>query len=260
MNLDLTHLDLATKGCVFGREIRCFEKISSTQDYAISIAETDPHCHGMLIISESQILGRGRKGRRWISPKGGLWFSVITKSERKISSNLFLSYAMSLAVCETIANNFKIEAFIKWPNDVLIKERKVAGVLLSSAIHGEELEYCVVGVGINLNSRPQLRSSTSLTEQIGQKTIALEPFLAHLLILFSRYYDQIGSGNHELITKRWKLRCPMIGKRITARVNGAQFNGVASEIDSEGLLTLITLEGQKIKISDTQHTSIKIIS
>ena len=104
-------------------------------------------------------------GRRWISPPGGLWFSVIIKSDIKTSSSLFLSYAMSLAVCETITNNFNLEAIIKWPNDVLIKAKKVAGVLINSAVRGEDLEYCVIGVGINLNSRPEgLKGSTSLVE------------------------------------------------------------------------------------------------
>src|SRR4030095_2673730 len=102
MNFEEANLKVAIGSCVFGQEIRSFKEISSTQDYAISIAETDPYCHGMLIISESQLFGRGRMRRRWISPPGGLWFSVIVKSEIKTSSSLFLSYAMSLAVCETI--------------------------------------------------------------------------------------------------------------------------------------------------------------
>ncbi len=124
MNFDLTHLKAAIRGCIFGREIMSFKEISSTQDYAISVAEIDPYCHGTVIISESQLFGRGRNGKRWLSPPGGLWFSVITKSDIKPSSSIFLSYAMSLAVCETIADDYNLEAFIKWPNDVLIKRKK----------------------------------------------------------------------------------------------------------------------------------------
>jgi BirA family biotin operon repressor/biotin-[acetyl-CoA-carboxylase] ligase len=259
MNLDLTHLKAATYGYAFGREIRSFREISSTQDYAVSIAETDPYCHGLVIVSESQSSGHGRRGREWLSPQGGLWFSVITKSDIKSRSAIFLSYAMSLAVCETMANKFNIEVSIKWPNDVLIKARKVAGVLLSSAIRGEGLEYCVIGVGINLNSRPRdLKGSTSLIEHIGQSSVAVEPFLASILVLFSNYYDEIESGNEELITKRWKLRCPVIGKMVRAKVDGVRLDGIASDIDSDGLLTLVTKSGQKVKISDTQESSIKI--
>ncbi len=259
MNLDLAHLKVAIGGCVFGREIRNFKEISSTQDYAITIAETAPYCHGMVVISESQLFGRGRKGKRWLSPTGGLWFSVIIKSGIKTSSSIYLSYAMSLAVCEILANNFNVEACIKWPNDVLIRTRKVAGILISSAVRGEDLEYCVVGAGINLNSRPKgLKGSTSLIEHTSQSSIALEPFLASVLVLFSNYYDEIQAGNLELITKRWKLHCPMMGKRIKAVVNGVQLEGVASNIDSDGFLILVTTEGRKVKISDTQDTSVKI--
>ena len=81
MNFDLTHLKAAIRGCIFGRENMSFKEISSTQDYAISVAEIDPYCHGTVIISESQLFGRGRNGKRWLSPPGGLWFSVITKSD-----------------------------------------------------------------------------------------------------------------------------------------------------------------------------------
>lgn len=261
MNLDLACLKVAISRCDLGREIRSFKEISSTQDYAISIAETDPCSHGMVIISESQLFGRGRRGNRWVSPPGGLWFSVITKSDMKACSSIFLSYAMSLAVCETISNNFNLEAFLKWPNDVLIKTRKVAGILISSAVRGEDLEYCIVGAGINLNSRPkELKGSTSLIEHTSQSSIALEPFLASILVLFGNYYDEIQSGNWELITKRWKMHCPMMGKRIKVVKNGVQLDGVASDIDSDGFMILVTTEGQIVKISDTQDPSATIKS
>lgn len=259
MNLDLSNLRSSTTGCGLGKEIRSYTEISSTQDYAISIAETDPSCHGMVIISESQLSGRGRKGNRWLSPAGGLWFSVVIKSNLRAIYSVYFSYAMSLAVCETIANNFNLDAFVKWPNDVLIKGKKVAGILISSAIHGDDLEYCVVGVGINLNSRPKgIRGSTSLIEHTSRMLIAVEPVLASVLILFDNYCNKIRSGNWELIKTRWKLRCPMMGKKIKGEVNGLQLDGVASDIDSDGCLILVTTGGLKIKISETQNTSLGI--
>ncbi|MGB7663198.1 MAG: biotin--[acetyl-CoA-carboxylase] ligase [Nitrososphaeraceae archaeon] len=259
MNFDLTHLKVAIRGCIFGKEIVSFKEISSTQDYAISVAEIDPYCHGMVIISESQLFGRGRNGKRWMSPPGGLWFSVITKSDIKPSSSIFLSYAMSLAVCETIADDYNLEAFIKWPNDVLIKRKKVAGILISSAVRGEDLEYCVVGAGINLNSRPKgMKGTTSLIEHIGPTSITLESFLASVLAHFRDYHDQIQSENWESVTKRWKSRCPMMGKWIKLMVDGVQLDGLASDIDSDGLLILITTRGQKVRISETQDVSLKL--
>ena len=259
MNLDLSNLRSSTTDWGFGKEIMSFTEISSTQDYAISIAETDPYCHGMVIISESQLSGRGRKGKRWISPAGGLWFSVIIKSNLRAFYSVYFSYAMSLAVCETLANNFSLHAFVKWPNDVLIKGKKVAGVLISSAIHGDDLEYCVVGAGINLNSRPKgLIGSTSIIEHTSRLVIAIEPVLASVLVLFDNYCNKIRSGNWELIKNRWKLRCPMIGKKIKAEVNGLQLDGVASDIDSDGCLIFVTTGGLRLKISDTQNTSLDI--
>ncbi|MGH9979172.1 MAG: biotin--[acetyl-CoA-carboxylase] ligase, partial [Nitrososphaeraceae archaeon] len=181
--------------------------------------------------------------------------------DMKTSSSLFLSYAMSLAVCETITNNFKLEAFIKWPNDVLIRTRKVAGILINSAVRGEDLEYSVVGVGINLNAKPVgLKGSTSLVEHTCRSSVALEPFLASVLALFNNYYDELQYGNWDLITERWKLYCPMMGKRIKLVGNGIQLDGVASNIDSDGFLILVTPGGQKVRISDTQAELINIKS
>lgn len=259
MNFEVANLKVAIGGCIFGSRVRTFKEITSTQDYAISIAETDPYSHGMVIISESQLSGRGRKDKKWISPPGGLWFSVIIKSDVKTSSSLFLSYAMSLAVCETISSSLNLEASIKWPNDVLIRTRKVAGILISSAVRGKDLEYCVVGAGINLNSKPQgLRRATSLIEHTSQSSIRMEPFLASILTLFNDYYREIQAGNWEFVARRWKLHCPMMGKRIKVVGNDIQLDGLATNIDPDGSLILVTSEGQIVKISDTQYTSIKI--
>jgi len=258
MTLDLAQLRAAISGYVFGKEIRSYTAISSTQDYAISIAETDPCSHGTVIVSDSQLFGRGRRGRKWISPPGGLWFSVVTKQDMKASSCIFLSYAMSLAVCETISRNFHVEGYIKWPNDILLKTKKVAGILISSAVQGMDLEYCVVGAGINLNSKPKgLKGSTSLIDHTKQSSIGLEPCLASVLILFNHYYDEIMAGNWGLVTNRWKFRCPMMGKRVKVILNGVQLDGLASDIDSNGSLILITTGGGKVLISDAQDVTIE---
>jgi BirA family biotin operon repressor/biotin-[acetyl-CoA-carboxylase] ligase len=152
-----------------------------------------------------------------------------------------------------------LKASIKWPNDVLVKTRKVAGILISSAVRGKELEYCVVGAGINLNSKPQrLKRATSLIEHISQSSIPMEPFLASILTLFNNYYHEIQSGNWELVARRWKLNCPMIGKKIKVVGKDIQLDGLATNIDPDGSLILVTSGGQIVKISDTQYTSIKI--
>jgi BirA family biotin operon repressor/biotin-[acetyl-CoA-carboxylase] ligase len=258
MTLDLAQLRAALSGCVFGREIKNYTAISSTQDYAILVAETDPFSHGTVIVSDSQLFGRGRRGRKWLSPLGGLWFSVIAKQDMKASSGIFLSYAMSLAVCETIVRNFHIEGYIKWPNDILIKTKKVAGILISSAVRGMDLEYCVVGAGINLNSRPKgLKGSTSLIDHTNQSSIKLEPFLASVLILFNHYYSEIKAEKGGLVMSRWKFRCPMMGKKVKVLLNGDQLDGLASNIDPNGSLKLITTGGERLIISDTQNISIE---
>jgi BirA family biotin operon repressor/biotin-[acetyl-CoA-carboxylase] ligase len=255
MLLDISQLRIAINGCVFGRVIRSFSEISSTQDYAVSVAEMNPDSHGTVIVSESQFSGRGRKGKRWISPRGGLWFSVITKPEIKASSSMLLSFAMSLAICETMVGSFNIPGYIKWPNDILIKGKKAGGILLSTAVHGEELEYGIIGVGLNLNAKPnEIRASTSLIENAKNSSISREHFLASVLTIFSKYYDLLESDLHRLIIDRWKRCCPMMGRKVSLSLNGVQLDGLAHDIDVDGSLILMTSLGDVLKISDIQGT------
>lgn len=103
-----------------------------------------------------------------------------------------------------------------------------------------------------------MKGTTSLIEHIGQASITLESFLASVLAHFRDYHDQIQSENWESVTKRWKSRCPMMGKWIKVMVDGVQLDGLASDIDSDGLLILITTRGQKVRISETQDVSLKL--
>jgi BirA family biotin operon repressor/biotin-[acetyl-CoA-carboxylase] ligase len=250
--LDISLIKTAIKGCVFGRVIKSYCEISSTQDYAISFAEINPNSHGTVIVSESQTNGRGRGGNSWKSPRGGLWFSIITKPEIKASSSIILSFAISLAICETMVTNFGIPGYIKWPNDILIKGKKAGGIILSTAVQAGELEYAIVGIGLNLNAKPkEISTSTSCVEHSTNPSISSELFLAAVLRLFSRYYELIECDLHKQIIDQWKKLCPMIGHKISVSLKGVQIDGVAHDIDLDGSLILMTPTGKILKISDS---------
>jgi BirA family biotin operon repressor/biotin-[acetyl-CoA-carboxylase] ligase len=249
--LNISLIKKTIKDCVFGRIIKSYCEISSTQDYAISFAEINPNSHGTVIVAESQTNGRGRRGNSWKSPSGGLWFSIITKPDIEARSSIILSFAISLAICETMVTNFGIPGYIKWPNDILIKGKKVGGIILSTAVQAGELEYAIIGVGLNLNAKPHdISTSTSCVEHSKNPSISSELFLAAVLRLFSRYYELIECGRHKQIIDGWKDLCPMIGHKISVSLRGVQIDGLADDIDLDGSLVLMTPIGKILKISD----------
>lgn len=253
--LDVFQLINPRKGCVFGRVVMSYTQIPSTQDCAISVAETNADSHGVVILAESQLNGRGRNGKIWISPRGGLWFSVITKPRIKATTAALLSFAMSLAVCETMAD--RLRGYLKWPNDIVIQERKAGGILLSTSVSGEHLDYCVIGVGLNLNAKPvELSDSSATINNEQNSSISREHFLASVLTTFSKYYDLIQYDRSSIILNRWKERCPMIGRKIRVNLNGIHIYGLARDVETDGSLLFEAERGMMIKISDLNSSSV----
>ena len=128
-------------------------KLGSTQELAISLAENNPESlNGTVILAEKQDRGRGRMNRRWISPGGGIWLSIILRPKMPAKKSPLLGFVAALAVCDTIAQKTGLKSKVKWPNDILINHKKVCGILLDIAIKGCGIEYAVIGIGINANA------------------------------------------------------------------------------------------------------------
>ena len=147
-----------------------FDRVSSTQDVARKYAEDGRE---VVVVAEEQTGGRGRLGRKWFSPRGGLWFSVVL---RRIETPVTLvCLAAGLAVAEAVEELTGLKPCLKWPNDVLINGRKVCGVLVEGKFTGEKLSYLIVGVGLNVNIPldsfpPSIRGkATSLLNELGAK-------------------------------------------------------------------------------------------
>lgn len=135
---------------IIGRRVHYYKELESTQDLAVCMAEKGP-LNGTVILAERQLKGRGRLERKWISPKGGIWLSIILSPRISPQKSSFLNLAAALAVCDSIIERTKLSPTIKWPNDILINHKKVSGILLDIAIRELKVEYAVVGIGINVN-------------------------------------------------------------------------------------------------------------
>ena len=160
--------DLSTE--YVGREIHYYSEVDSTNEVAKKLAnEGAPE--GTIVIAESQSSGRGRRGKKWLSPSGGVWMTIILRPDIPPAKAPQLTLVTGVAVAETLDEECKLDVGIKWPNDILIGEKKVCGILTEANINPQGLEYVVVGVGIDLNVDvnafpPNLRKgATSLKQE-----------------------------------------------------------------------------------------------
>ncbi|MGB7679168.1 MAG: biotin--[acetyl-CoA-carboxylase] ligase, partial [Nitrososphaeraceae archaeon] len=136
-----------------GKRVMWFKNLSSTQEFAKCFISNNgiSHANGYVIISDSQQKGSGRFGNRWVSPKGGIWLSMILSSTLHPSRIILFSYCASVAVSEAIDRCTGIQSKLKWPNDILIEGKKVSGILVDASLDSESIEHIVIGIGVNAN-------------------------------------------------------------------------------------------------------------
>src|SRR5438876_8002644 len=138
-------------------KIYYFDTIGSTQSFALSLA-SKPYENGSVVIAQRQTKGRGRLNRKWISPKGGIWLSILLKPVFEVSQASLFPMVTSLALARAIEKVLKLRPRLKWPNDVTLNDKKVAGILIDASIESNKICYLVIGVGINFRIQPKIVS------------------------------------------------------------------------------------------------------
>ena len=148
---DYKNINLQLETHFIGKRIYQYKTIRSTQQLAISFAETDIiNENGTVILADEQYDGKGRGNKKWISPKGGLWISLIIKPRIELDKINILSLIAAISVCEAINETYNLDTRIKWPNDIVINNKKIAGIIIDSSIEDSNIEYVVIGIGINI--------------------------------------------------------------------------------------------------------------
>jgi len=235
---------------LIGCTIHYFRELFSTNDVARELALKETK-EGTVIVAETQTRGRGRLGRGWISPEGGLWFSIIMRPKVSPRDAPKLTLMMSVVVAKTISRQFGLESEIKWPNDVLIKGKKVCGILTETSTKGDALNFVVVGVGVNTNLRlhdfpASLRgSSTTLKEEL-KREINRDAFLHSLLEETEHYYQMFIQGKFNAILADWKNLSKFLGSYVEVTSFDEKIEGWATDIDENGAL-IIKLRDQSTR-------------
>jgi BirA family transcriptional regulator, biotin operon repressor / biotin---[acetyl-CoA-carboxylase] ligase len=229
--------DLNTK--IVGRELYYFKKLSSTNLFARGLIDKKAK-DGSVVVADMQTRGRGRKDRVWFSPTGGLWFSVILYPDIPPRKSMMLTMAASLAVVDGIIKITGIVPRIKWPNDVLIKGKKVCGILTEIDAEPDRINFAIIGIGLNVNNtlRADLNKYAT-TLKIGcDSNISRVQLLRAILKNFDEQYQKIMKCKYNDIRKSWLSFSQIIGKRVRVREGEITMDGIVNDVDEDGALIL----------------------
>jgi BirA family biotin operon repressor/biotin-[acetyl-CoA-carboxylase] ligase len=255
---DVLHADdlLARLGKtkVIGRDIRVFEQTTSTNDVIEKLAR-DGVKEGAVVFAESQTKGRGRLGRKWISPeRKGLWFSVLLRPDLRPQETTQLTVASATALRRAIQSETGLHPEIKWPNDIVIGGKKVAGILTELSAELDQVRHVILGIGVDVNQGasefpPELRKlATSLKIESGRAISRAELATAILRELDSDY-ARICGGLFAEVADEWQEHCKTIGRQVTIQIGERRIRGHAESLDDDGALLLRTDHGRLERIT-----------
>ena len=225
-----------------GRKVLVKGEVDSTNTIAKALA-IDGEPEGTVITATSQSGGRGRSGRSWDSPEGGVYLSVILRPDLPARDLTLLTVLSCLPVAQAIEEVCQSVPRIKWPNDVKMDGRKVAGVLVEACYRGGEPRFLVLGVGVNLNTDPSALSAPeagSLRDICGRE-LDPEHFLNVLLFKLDDFYSKFRKGERDL--EPYGRYCESLGQDIEVRVGDQRVRGKGMYLDSDGSLVFRSEDG-----------------
>ena len=234
------------------KEILCFRKVFSTNSIAKFLANHSAE-EGTVLISEIQTKARGRLGKKWEAPEGGIWMSLILRPQVPPARIGLITLATGVAIAKSI-RSLGVDARIKWPNDVLIHGKKISGVLTEVNATFNEIDWIVVGIGIDSNLKLEDFSedirigTTTLTEELPTKVDENE-LIAVFLNEFEKVYKLYKDGEIETILKDWRDLADTIGKYVNITQTGGKITqGYVVGINNEGSLIIERQDGTLEKI------------
>jgi BirA family biotin operon repressor/biotin-[acetyl-CoA-carboxylase] ligase len=239
---------------IIGRDIQVFEQTSSTNDVVEKLAR-DGVREGAVVFAESQTRGRGRLGRKWISPaRKGLWFSILLRPNLRPQETTQLTVASATALRRAIVSETRLQPEIKWPNDILINGKKVAGILTEMSAELDRVRHVIPGIGVDVNQDTsefplELRKiATSLKIEAGE-SFSRPALAVAILQELDEEYTRICAGKFSEISDEWEEHCGTIGKDVTVRIGDRVIQGRAESLDDEGALVLRTEHGRLQRIT-----------
>jgi len=246
LRLDIIQGALGTKR--LGTKFHYFQEIDSTNSHARRLAETGAP-EGEVVIAERQFEGRGRLGRSWESPPYcNLYFSLLLRPALAPVHAPQMTLMAAVALADTVAAFVVEPPVIKWPNDILLQGKKVAGILTESSCDAKHIEFVILGIGVNLNfpreRMPEtIRDRATSLMEVGGKTFSRENFLRRLIQDLDRCYGILEDFGFDAIAPRWEAYFALRGRRVRVEMIDEVISGTATGIDGDGALLLEAEDG-----------------
>jgi BirA family biotin operon repressor/biotin-[acetyl-CoA-carboxylase] ligase len=222
--------------------VHYFPQVSSTMDVARDMARKNcPHL--TVVVADRQRKGRGRLQRRWRSATGGLYFTIVLRPQIPVVESPKINFTASLALARTLRQMFALDARVKWPNDVLINDKKVAGILSEMEAETDRISFVNIGIGVNVNNDPTPLEpmADSLGNILGQpqsRRLILSAFLSEL-------EERLEPSNFSEVIAEWKHLTVTLNRSVRIATVRETSEGMAVDIDDNGSLILQTDDGRQ---------------
>jgi BirA family biotin operon repressor/biotin-[acetyl-CoA-carboxylase] ligase len=232
---------------LIGQRVIAYPRLTSTNDIAKREAKKGAR-EGTVVVAGEQTAGRGRLKRAWLSPRGSIALSVILHPTP--AQLPYLIMVSSLAVVHCIEKVSGLKAQIKWPNDVLVNNKKVCGILIESDVRGSAVDYAVIGIGLNVNLKtadfPEIAATaTSLSSELGRE-LSRREIIRCLLVELEDLYLALPEGDS--VFREWRDRLVTLGKEVELISGQTTHQGIAESVASDGSLFLRQPDGKLIKV------------
>lgn len=243
--ISIYEIDLGSGSRVFGKKpIYFYDETVSTNVRAYELAE-EGAAEGTIVVAESQTRGKGRIGRKWVSPKGGgIYVSLILRPDVETDEIPSITLIAASAVVKAIRKECSLEPAVKWPNDVMLNGKKVCGILTEIKAQPDSVDFLVVGIGVNVNT-PLSKlppEGTSLSEE-GTSAFDRTAFLRSLLEEFEKDYVKFKAEGFAALHAECKKLSLVLGKRVNIVEHHRPLSGKAVDIDEKGALIVLTDDG-----------------
>ncbi|MBW2220542.1 MAG: biotin--[acetyl-CoA-carboxylase] ligase, partial [Deltaproteobacteria bacterium] len=215
-----------------------------------------------VVVAETQNRGRGRLKRTWLSEKGGLYFTVVLRPDIPPIFSFRVNFAASLVLAKLLRKMFSIEAGVKWPNDILVNDCKISGMLSEMEAEGEIVSFINIGIGLNVNNNPTPKEqrATSLKQLLGH-AVGRREILAGFLDGLEKTLESNSPGHNldhiglDHIIGEWKEYTVTLGRMVKIVTTSETFHGKAIDVDENGALVIETEDGaiQKVVYGDCFH-------
>jgi BirA family biotin operon repressor/biotin-[acetyl-CoA-carboxylase] ligase len=246
-----------------GRTVHFYPEVDSTNVTAMELAQEDAP-EGTVVLADKQLHGRGRGDRSWHSPAGvGIYCSIVLRPELSPAKTMLLTLMTAVAIAKAVATETNLSPRIKWPNDILINDKKVVGILLESKVGASGVEHAIIGFGINVNHTPAdltqelWSTASSLFIEVGEPVDRRE-LIIKILTEVEYLYEGLQQGDVAIILEEWRHFSATLGRHVRILQQGELREGIAVDVTEEGALLVRVEQNSLITVhaGDIEHLRI----